>query len=175
IWTMSADDRERTGNAPMTPHRSPRSIDSPTFSCAASNSSLLLIRDSLALLFLENGQSKLREVVVDLRKPVFNSLSSNLLLEAGGLAAADYALVLGMPGTGKTTTIASLIKTLISMGKTVLLTSYTHSAVDNILSKLIESKIDMLRLGNVDKVSSDLRPFKLQEATRARRYWYTAG
>ena len=52
------------------------------------------------------------------------------------LTAQDYALILGMPGTGKTTTIACLIESLVALGKTVLLSSYTHSAVDNILLKL---------------------------------------
>ncbi|EFP83834.1 uncharacterized protein PGTG_09547 [Puccinia graminis f. sp. tritici CRL 75-36-700-3] len=137
------------------------------------------IRDNLAQLFLENGHSQLRELVVDLRKPRFDSSNIETLTENNRaahlneeqvgvltkvLTAKDYALVLGMPGTGKTTTIAELIKTLIGMGKTVLLTSYTHSAVDNILSKLVDSKIDMLRLGNVDKVSSALRRFTLHES-----------
>ena len=54
------------------------------------------------------------------------------------LAARDYTLIHGMPGTGKTTTIASLVGTLVSQGKTVLLTSYTHSAVDSILLKLVQ-------------------------------------
>ncbi len=50
----------------------------------------------------------------------------------------DYSLVLGMPGTGKTTTIACLVRALVTRGNTILLTSYTHSAVDNILLKLKE-------------------------------------
>lgn len=50
----------------------------------------------------------------------------------------DYALILGMPGTGKTTAIAQLVRFLVSKGKSVLLTSYTHTAVDNILLKLTE-------------------------------------
>ena len=49
------------------------------------------------------------------------------------LSANDDALILGMPGTEKTTVIASLIRTIVAMGKTVLLTRYTHSAVDTIL------------------------------------------
>jgi DNA replication ATP-dependent helicase Dna2 len=80
------------------------------------------------------------------------------------ISAQDYALVLGMPGTGKTTVIAALICLLVQLGKTVLLTSYTHSAVDNILLKLdsmnnINSNTEgsyhfgVLRLGNVDKVN----------------------
>jgi GTPase SAR1 family protein len=69
------------------------------------------------------------------------------------LAAQDYCLILGMPGTGKTTVIASLIRTLVEMNKTVLLTSYTHSAVDTILLKLKgKADFEILRLGNMDKV-----------------------
>jgi len=59
-----------------------------------------------------------------------------------------------MPGTGKTTVIVALIKTLVQLGKTVLLTSYTHSAVDNILLKLKDdADFGILRIGNLDKVS----------------------
>lgn len=43
-----------------------------------------------------------------------------------------------MPGTGKTTTIACLIELLIGRGHSVLLTSFTNSAVDNVLVKLLE-------------------------------------
>jgi hypothetical protein len=37
---------------------------------------------------------------------------------------------------GKTSTIVALVKVLNELGLSVLLTSYTHSAVDNILLKL---------------------------------------
>ena len=59
------------------------------------------------------------------------------------LAAEDYTLILGMPGTGKTTTIAHLVQVAVAENKTVLLTSYTHSAVDNILLKLKKVSGDM--------------------------------
>jgi len=68
------------------------------------------------------------------------------------ITASDYALILGMPGTGKTTTIASIIKTLVGNKKSVLLTSYTHTAVDNVLLKLKEDGMDFVRLGNQAKV-----------------------
>ena len=51
-------------------------------------------------------------------------------------------MILGMPGTGKTTTIACIVKILTLLGKSVLIASYTHSAVDNILLKL--KKVDIL-------------------------------
>jgi DNA replication ATP-dependent helicase Dna2 len=59
-----------------------------------------------------------------------------------------------MPGTGKTTTIAHIIRALVENGKSVLLTSYTHTAVDNILLKLKNDGIKMLRLGSIAKVLS---------------------
>ena len=132
------------------------------------------MRGNLAQLFVADGDTRRLNLVVDLRRPIFNesmpllpvdvarhseNLNDNQRQAMGlMLKAQDYGLILGMPGTGKTTIITALIKTLMGLGKTVLLTSYTHSAVDNILLKLKEEKdFDILRLGNADKVSFLLR------------------
>lgn len=140
------------------------------------------IRDNLAHLFYAEGDSKRLELVVDLRTPTFGDEQTTLdtlrdvpeYVEATGylnpsqlgamarvLSAHDYALILGMPGTGKTTVIAALIRTFVGMGKTVLLTSYTHSAVDTILLKLKDDDFGILRLGNPDKVHPDTQKFTL--------------
>ncbi|CCO32082.1 DNA replication ATP-dependent helicase Dna2 [Rhizoctonia solani AG-1 IB] len=125
------------------------------------------LRSNLAALFYQPGDERRLRLVVDLMPPRF--LTSNgdeklpetraKLLNPNQRAAVelvlraqDYALVLGMPGTGKTTMVVELIKELVRRGKSVLLTSYTHSAVDTILLKLLEVEFDVLRLGNVDKV-----------------------
>jgi DNA replication ATP-dependent helicase Dna2 len=131
------------------------------------------IRDNLAQLFYAEGDARRRELVVDLRCPLFDNEEtiadelrhvpeyaitssgmnpSQLAAMKRALSAQDYALILGMPGTGKTTVIAALIRTIVAMGKTVLLTSYTHSAVDTILLKLQDADFGILRIGNVDKV-----------------------
>eukprot|EP00743_Colponemidia_sp_Colp-15_P012283 GILK01013922.1.p1 GENE.GILK01013922.1~~GILK01013922.1.p1 ORF type:complete len:1022 (+),score=198.66 GILK01013922.1:3-3068(+) len=81
------------------------------------------------------------------------------------LECEDYALILGMPGTGKTTTVAFVIRTLVALGYSVLLTSYTHSAVDNILLKLLapqqhgvsEMVEKCLRLGRSNQVHESVR------------------
>jgi hypothetical protein len=52
------------------------------------------------------------------------------------LLAKDYALLQGYPGTGKTNVISFLIRTLVARGEKVLVSAYTHSAVDNVLCKL---------------------------------------
>jgi DNA replication ATP-dependent helicase Dna2 len=123
------------------------------------------IRDNVIQLFVAGGDEKRRRLVVDLEPPVFDShvasrdklIPSNLNDDQVRavekvLSAQDYALILGMPGTGKTTTIAEVLKALAKAGKSVLLTSYTHSAVDNILLKVKDSGLSILRLGNRDKV-----------------------
>jgi DNA replication ATP-dependent helicase Dna2 len=128
------------------------------------------MRNNLAQLFYPddaNGDAKRRRLVVDLEEPLFEDvwapdpeeIPAHLNVDQRQamrkvLTAKDYALVLGMPGTGKTTTIAEIIVALVNRGKSVLLTSYTHSAVDTILMKLVNTEHKMLRLGNVDKVSA---------------------
>ena len=64
-----------------------------------------------------------------------------------------------MPGTGKTFTIAQIIKALLRRGDSVLLASYTHSAVDNVLSKLSDHGKDILRIGDKSKVHNDIWPY----------------
>ncbi|CCA73479.1 related to DNA helicase, partial [Serendipita indica DSM 11827] len=123
------------------------------------------IRNNLAQLFFKDGDKRRLESVVDLKPPRFKELetdktvvnaaalnASQRLAMKKVLAAEDYAILLGMPGTGKTTTIAEIIKELVRRGKSVLLTSYTHSAVDTILMKLLDVDFDVLRLGNSDRV-----------------------
>ena len=62
------------------------------------------------------------------------------------LSAKDYVMILGMPGTGKTTSIACIVNILVALGKSVLIASYTHTAVDNILLKLkeVREKVNVL-------------------------------
>lgn len=121
------------------------------------------IRNNLAQMFYADGDSRRLSLVVDLTPPRFSpppplppSVShlnpSQLSALSKIVSAQDYALILGMPGTGKTTVIVALTKVLVGMGKTVLLTSYTHSAVDTILAKMVNEDFGILRLGNMDKV-----------------------
>lgn len=72
------------------------------------------------------------------------------------LSAQDYALVLGMPGTGKTTTIAAIVSALVERGKSVLVSAYTHSAVDTIVQKLVSANVECVRFGRKDSVHPDV-------------------
>ncbi|KAK4099418.1 DNA replication factor Dna2 [Parathielavia hyrcaniae] len=118
------------------------------------------------------GSAEIRRLVVDLVPPRFKSTPTQYTVPGRDslnvdqkaavekvMSARDYALVLGMPGTGKTTTIAHIIRALIGQGKTLLLTSYTHTAVDNILLKLKKDNIPILRLGAPAKVHPEVQDF----------------
>jgi hypothetical protein len=91
------------------------------------------------------------------------------------LSAQDYVCLLGMPGTGKTSTLVAAIRALVGAGRSVLVTSHTHSAVDTLLSKLIrppaaEGEAPALPLGSVvrmgkrESVGRDMQPFTLEAA-----------
>src|SRR3546814_6264208 len=70
-----------------------------------------------------------------------------------------------MPGTGKTSTIACLVRTLVARGATVLLSSYTHSAVDNMLQKLVDAGVTpgmALRVGTKQQTPQQLHPYLLE-------------
>lgn len=72
----------------------------------------------------------------------------------------DYCLFDGLPGTGKTSLIVALIRLAVLCGLSVLLTSYTHSAVDNVLLKLTEANFkDFVRLGRTYRIHQDIRPY----------------
>ncbi|XGW04625.1 hypothetical protein V3C99_015650 [Haemonchus contortus] len=76
----------------------------------------------------------------------------------------DYTLIEGFPGSGKTTTIVALLRCLLQMNRTVLLTTNTHSALDNVLVKLKKSTSNskILRLGNSPSVRVDVADLSLE-------------
>jgi DNA replication ATP-dependent helicase Dna2 len=125
------------------------------------------------------GSRQIRRLVVDLAPPTFKAVSTQYSIRGQEslnvdqrsaiekvMSANDYALVLGMPGTGKTTTIAHIIRALVLQGKSVLLTSYTHSAVDNILLKLKDDRTPILRLGAPAKVHPEVQNFAILAGQR---------
>jgi len=135
---------------------------------------MAVVRNNLVQLMANGvfGSQEIRRLVVDLVPPRFKDVPTQYVLTDRDsvnvdqmnaiqkvMSARDYALVLGMPGTGKTTTIAHIIRALIRQGKSVLLTSYTHTAVDNILLKLKTDGVPILRLGAIAKIQPEVQDF----------------
>ena len=164
------------GQSTMTPRQPDESIlyriDKDEFS-----NGMAMIRNNLVRLMEKDifGVQALRRLIIENVAPTFKPTASaytladttsqaNLNVDQKAaiekvMSAKDYALVLGMPGTGKTTTIAHIIRALVAQGKSVLLTSYTHTAVDNILLKLRNDGIGIFRLGAIAKVHPEVHEF----------------
>ncbi|KAJ3219156.1 Tripartite DNA replication factor [Dinochytrium kinnereticum] len=131
------------------------------------------LRGHLINLIVSEEDERRRELIIDLRPPTFQLpgpriglnkpnffLNSDQKRAIAKVAAAnDYTMILGMPGTGKTTTIAAMVQILLDLGHTILLAAYTHSAIDNILLKLKTAGIDFLRFGDGNKIHPDIRDF----------------
>jgi len=131
--------------------------------------------------------SRLRDIVIRLKNPEFvnelrNSIFNGIGHQVSGcnllvlkdefsqlnndqqeavrmaISGSDYTLIQGLPGTGKTSTVTFLARLFMAQGRRVLITAYTHSAVDNIMLKLIEKGMgsrnsksgasNLVRLGN---------------------------
>ncbi|KAL1802450.1 hypothetical protein ACET3Z_031097 [Daucus carota] len=140
-------------------------------------SSFAVMRFNIVQLFLQyEWNSHLRRMIVDLEAPRFdngclftqdpavsyirseetlNDDQRKAILKI--LAAKDYALILGMPGTGKTSTMVHAVKAFLMRGSTILLTSYTNSAIDNLLIKLKVQDIDFIRIGRYEAVHEEVR------------------
>lgn len=143
-----------------------------------------LLRANMIKLFSVECQ-KLLDLIVNQRPPKFlprfnNNFNESLLKEFDesyglfkdfqimdeyqreafykAIETLDYSLILGMPGTGKTTTLSFIIRYLVLiMGKSVLISSHTHTAIDHIALKLQERNLPFLRLGFEGKVDKSIK------------------
>jgi DNA polymerase III delta prime subunit len=90
-----------------------------------------------------------------LRPGQATALKAAIRLPEGGTL-----LVQGPPGTGKTTVIARFLQEAARRGKTVLLSSHTHIAIDNAMQKTLKVSRSMehamVRLGDNTNISPDL-------------------
>ncbi|XP_014279805.1 DNA replication ATP-dependent helicase/nuclease DNA2 isoform X2 [Halyomorpha halys] len=135
-----------------------------------------ILMNNLTILMESTDRSAaLRDLIIDLKIPTFSAKLSSKIKRIGedifarlnkeqvravlqAISAENYILIKGMPGAGKTTTMAALIELLTRLRLKVLVTSFTHSAVDNILINLV-GKVKMLRLGPEHRIHPKLKEY----------------
>ena len=109
--------------------------------------------------FLSATKSR-RDLLLGQRLPEFNTSFDNLITTVSddferitlkARAARDYFLLIGPPGTGKTSrALRGMVEAFYREGKQILLLSYTNRAVDEISKTLaaITPEIDFIRIGS---------------------------
>jgi DNA replication ATP-dependent helicase Dna2 len=114
-----------------------------------------------------------KDVLFGRRAPEFEPVSETFIDnndaqdEAVRLAvgAEDFALVHGPPGTGKTYTLARMVRALVEQGDRVLLSAFTNRAVDNAIEALEEQGFtDIVRVGTESGVREDMQQYRLEQS-----------
>ncbi|MDR3549294.1 MAG: AAA domain-containing protein [Candidatus Pacebacteria bacterium] len=125
------------------------------------------------------AHQQLRELIIDLRKPAIPRLTYTLekvaqtygpaikglnpeqvhaVLKA--LNCEEYQLVMGVHGSGKSTTIAALLEILSGEGAKVFVTANSHTSLDNTLHKLVARGVQFLRVApNKEVVHPNIQPY----------------
>jgi DNA replication ATP-dependent helicase Dna2 len=118
------------------------------------------------------GDEERKDVLFGRRDPEFKGETETYIgnndvqNEAVNLAlnAEDFALVHGPPGTGKTYTLATIVRALVERGDRVLLSAFTNRAVDNALEALRDQGFDdFLRVGSESGVRADMHDHLLDQ------------
>lgn len=140
------------------------------------NNSVMLFNNMALLLENTAIAQSLRICIIEKITPTFSKTIPNIVRTMGlgilrelnvqqrnaalaALGAERYMLIKGLPGTGKTKTISAIIRLFVLCGKSVLVTSHTNSAVDNVLEKLKPFQIPFMRLGSDSKIRPSLLEF----------------
>ncbi|GMH54542.1 hypothetical protein TrLO_g9325 [Triparma laevis f. longispina] len=171
----------------------------PSYGLSVSESA----REAIDIKCEDHALKWLRGLVVDLKPPSFEKVPRDTLFALAGrsvygcdledlcidfysvlnedqqlavervIGMKDYTVIQGLPGSGKTSTICFLIRLMVARGMKVLVSSYTHSAVDTLLTKLMESGFgkeegagDVVRLGLRAKSNDsieEIRPEKFAQ------------
>jgi superfamily I DNA and/or RNA helicase len=83
------------------------------------------------------------------------------------ISAQDVAIILGPPGTGKTTTLVQAILETIRRERRVLVCAPSNTAVDLLTEKLAERGVNVIRMGNPSRVSDLLLKHTLDAGVMA--------
>jgi superfamily I DNA and/or RNA helicase len=110
----------------------------------------------------------LRAVLLGQRAPRFSSEVDFVSGDTGlnqsqveairfALSAKDVAIIHGPPGTGKTRTVAELVRQAVARGERVLACAPSNLGVDNLMERMIAVGLNAVRLGHPARVLASLQ------------------
>ncbi|KAK9102802.1 hypothetical protein Sjap_020056 [Stephania japonica] len=79
-----------------------------------------------------------------------------------------FLVIQGPPGTGKTGLLKELIALAVQQGERVLVTAPTNAAVDNMVEKLSDANLNIVRVGNPARISSSVASKSLGEIVNSK-------
>lgn len=128
-----------------------------------------------------NRTAELREVIEGNSTPDFEKTDESILIPQLNLSqnrairhamsARDIAIIHGPPGTGKTTTLAHLIRLTVQTEKQVLVCAPTNTAVDLLTERLMEQGLSVLRVGHPARISEELQKTSIDGQVQSHQYY----
>jgi superfamily I DNA and/or RNA helicase len=102
-----------------------------------------------------------------------NSMLNDTQTEAvkGSLSAAQMSIIHGPPGTGKTTTLVTLVQALSKVEKRIFVCAPSNNAVDLLARQLDDLGIPVLRIGNVTRIGDSIAHLTIAEKARNHPDW----
>lgn len=104
-----------------------------------------------------------KPVDVEFLNPGLNKYQQDAVKSA--LAARDVAIIHGPPGTGKTTVLVEIIRQAVARGQRVMAGAPSNVAVDNMVEKLLDKGLKVVRLGHPARTLEELRHVTLLAQT----------
>ncbi|MRI83640.1 MAG: IGHMBP2 family helicase [Nitratiruptor sp.] len=117
-----------------------------------------------------NERRKLRNYVLGIwdpppagREPFTpkTSLNPTQIAAVEGALGSELFLIHGPPGTGKTSTLIELILQEVGRGHKVLASADSNIAVDNMLQRLAQYDLELVRIGHPARILHELESFSI--------------
>ena len=116
------------------------------------------------------NEETLDTLVGEDRIPTHLNTSQRLAIKQS-LEARHYAIIHGPPGTGKTTTIVELLKTVSNVAGKILVCAPSNTAVDILADRINQRLLPVIRIGNITRIDDNVAELTLESMVKNHEDW----